>query len=61
MTSPKEYRDFALRCAKQATEARDEKLRAVLLETARLWMQVALRVERSWALNDDDLPLVKNP
>jgi hypothetical protein len=54
MTSPKEYRDFALECAKQATETKDEKLRAILLGTARLWMEAAMQVERSLALQDDD-------
>jgi hypothetical protein len=56
MTSPKEYRDFALECAKQATEIKDEKLRAILLGTARLWMETAMQVERSLALQDDDHP-----
>jgi hypothetical protein len=59
MTSPKEYRDFALECVQQAAETKNEKLRTVLLETARLWMETSLHAERSWALHDDDLPLVK--
>jgi hypothetical protein len=62
MTSPKEYRDFALECAKQATETKDEKLRAILLDTARLWMEAAMQVERSLTLQDDDDPVpVKEP
>jgi hypothetical protein len=54
MTSPKEYRQFAIECGKQAAETKDERLRAVLMETARLWMKTALKVERSWGLIDDD-------
>jgi hypothetical protein len=54
MTSPKEYRQFAIECGKQASATKDEKLRAILLETARVWMQAALRAERSYALTDDD-------
>ena len=47
MTSPKEYRQFALECGKQAAETHDERLREILNETARMWMRVALNVERS--------------
>jgi hypothetical protein len=42
MTSPKEYREFALECGKQAATTQDERLRKVLMNTARLWMQMAL-------------------
>jgi hypothetical protein len=54
MTSPKEYREFALECGKQAMATPDERLRKVLLGAARLWMETALEAERSWALMDDD-------
>jgi hypothetical protein len=54
MTSPKEYRQFAIECGKQAAATKDEKLRAILLETARVWMQAAFRAERSYVLTDDD-------
>ena len=53
MTSPKEYRDFAVECAKQAAETPDVRLRAILLETARVWTKAALHAERSWALQDE--------
>jgi hypothetical protein len=56
MTSPKEYRQFALDCGKQAAETNDERLREILNETARMWMRVALNVERSWALKSDEAP-----
>ena len=54
MTSPKEYRQFALECGKQAAETNDERLREILNETARMWMRVALNVERAWSLKADE-------
>lgn len=56
MTSAKEYRDLALECGKQAAETKDERLRSILMETARLWMEAALRVETAWALKDEEQP-----
>src|SRR5262245_9251333 len=56
MTSPKEYRRFALECGKRAAQTKDERLRKLLKDESRLWMEVALEVERSWALMDDDDP-----
>ena len=53
MLSPKEYRAFALECAKHAAETPDVRLRAILLEKARIWMEAALHAERSWALQDE--------
>jgi hypothetical protein len=41
MTSPKEYRENALECGKQALETTDERLRRILLGAARLWMDTA--------------------
>jgi len=61
VTSPKECRDFALECARQATETQDERLRGILLETARLWLDTALHLERSFALIDDEPPLLPRP
>jgi hypothetical protein len=61
MTSPKEYRDFALEIGKQAATTQDERLREVLTGMARVWMDIALQVDRSWALVDDEQPVtVKN-
>jgi hypothetical protein len=61
MTSPREYREFALECGKQAIATTDEQLRKVLLSAARLWMDTALQVEKSWTLMDDQEPVtVKN-
>ena len=56
MTSSKEYARFALECGKRAEQTKDERLRKLLTQEARLWMEVALEVERSWALMDDDDP-----
>ena len=60
VTSPKEYRAFALECARQAAATRDDRLRLILLETARLWIQTALHAERSFALSDEG-PSVPEP
>jgi hypothetical protein len=54
VSSPKEYRDFAIEIGKHVSATRDERLRETLLEMARLWIETALQVERSWALVDDD-------
>jgi hypothetical protein len=55
MTSPREYREFALECGKQAPDTTDEQIRRILLGAARLWMDAALEVERrSQALFGDD-------
>jgi hypothetical protein len=53
LSSPKEYREFALRCSREAAATSDLRLRAILLETARLWLEAALHVEKSWALSED--------
>jgi len=55
ITSPKEYRQFALECGKQAAETHDERLREILNETARTWTRIALNVERSWSLKNDEI------
>jgi hypothetical protein len=61
MTSAQEFRKFALECGKQAAATQDERLRKVLMGTARLWMDIALQIERSWALMNDEEPVtVKN-
>jgi hypothetical protein len=56
MTTPKEYRDRALECGKQAAKTQDEKLRGLLMFEARLWMETALELERSAAMQERDLP-----
>jgi hypothetical protein len=56
MTSPKEYRRFALECDEKAAQSKDEQLRKLLKDESRLWMEAALEVELSWALMDDDDP-----
>ena len=50
------YREIALECDKQAAEAKDERLRQLLRDTAQLWRQTALNVERWAALPDDSSP-----
>jgi hypothetical protein len=56
MTSPKEYRKFALECSKRAEQTKDERLRKLLKDESRLWMEAALEVERCWSLMDDGNP-----
>lgn len=58
MPSAKEFREFALRCMDWAEEARDERQRQVMRDLAAQWMRSAVRVERSIARLDDDVPLV---
>ena len=55
-SSPKEFREFALDCGKQAAETTNERLREVLLETARQWMEAAQHLEKSWVSEDDKPP-----
>jgi len=42
--------------SKQASAAKDERVRKVLMGAARLWMETALEVERSSGLVDEDEP-----
>jgi hypothetical protein len=58
MTSPKEFREFALECGKHAAETEDPRLRETLMQTARLWMETAQHLEKSFALEDHS-PLMK--
>jgi hypothetical protein len=53
MTSPKEYRRFALYAAKGCRT----KICDILLETARVWMQTAQIAEQAWGrAGDTSLP-----
>ena len=56
MTSPNEYRRFALECCEKAAQTKDEQLRKLLKDESRLWMEAALETELSWALMDDGDP-----
>ena len=60
MNSAKEFREFALECARHAAATNDERLRKSLLEMSKLWMQAALETERSIALVQDEPPLVSD-
>jgi hypothetical protein len=55
MSSPKEFREFAVECMRQAEESRDERQRQMLLDLAARWMRAAVQVERSI---DDDVSLI---
>lgn len=58
MSSPKEFRDFALKCMLWAEQAGDEKQRYLWLEMAAYWMRAAVQLERPIALLNDDVPLI---
>ena len=58
MCSPKEFRDFSLRCMRLADEARDAGGRQLLLEMAAYWMRAAVYLERPIVLLDSVVPLV---
>jgi hypothetical protein len=61
MSSPNQFREFALECMHRAEEARDQRQRQALLGMAARWMRAAVRVERSSIdLVDDDLPRLEN-
>jgi hypothetical protein len=55
-SSPKEFREFAAECLRWAAETKSERHRQILQEMAKTWMEAALEIERSWAL-EDNLPL----
>src|SRR5262245_62114827 len=56
--SPKDFRDFGLECIRWAEAARDERHRQVLVDLARQWMKAAVQMERSFALLDDESPVM---
>ena len=58
MSSPKEFRDFALRCMRWAEQAGDEKQRYLWLEMAAYWMRAAVALEKPIALVDDNVSLI---
>jgi hypothetical protein len=46
LPTPTEYRNFADECLGWANKVRSQERRNALLEFARTWMQMALRIER---------------
>jgi hypothetical protein len=46
LPTPAEYRNFADECLSWANKVRSQERRNTLLEIARTWMQMALRIEQ---------------
>jgi hypothetical protein len=54
MTTPAEYREFALDCMRLAEGAEDAGLRNLMTDLARVWMRTASKVEDDITLAGDD-------
>jgi hypothetical protein len=52
---PKECRLHAMRCAELAASAKTEQLRATLLELSQNWVKLAVSLELTKALLDEEL------
>jgi len=53
MTTPAEYRAFAVECLRWADEAKDASQRATYIELARVWMRTSLIVEDAATLTNN--------
>jgi hypothetical protein len=56
MTTPAEYRRFALECMREAERADDAAMRLSMAGLARVWMQVALELDQQAVPASDDDP-----
>jgi hypothetical protein len=54
MTSPAEYRELALKCMREADHADNATMRLTMLGLARIWMSVAVEMNKRVMLPDDD-------
>ena len=54
MTSPTDYREFALDCVRWAENASDSSQRQILHDMARHWLKIAIEVERAAPFVDDE-------
>lgn len=54
MTSPKDYREFALDCIRWARQTKNPTHRQVMLDLARTWARTAVIAEESLVLMEDD-------
>jgi uncharacterized membrane protein len=55
MTSPNDYRQFAMDCLRWADRTSNPVHKQIMHDLARTWMRTAVMVERSLALVDDDV------
>jgi hypothetical protein len=54
MTTPAEYRGFAVDCFRWAEQARDASQRETLTDIARLWKNIAVKMDQYVTLAGDD-------
>ena len=54
MTTPAEYRQFALECMREAEHADDAAMRLTMAGLARIWMQVAFELDKDAVLASDE-------
>jgi hypothetical protein len=54
MTTPAEYRGFAVDCFRWAEQANNASQRETLIDIARLWKNIALKMDRYVTLAGDD-------
>ena len=54
MSTPAEYREFALGCMREAECADSASMRLAMIDLARMWMRVALQMEQHVDLAGDD-------
>jgi len=52
-----EYREYALRCAEMAQDAKSPELKQTLIEISRTWWELATQVERMDAILTTDDPV----
>jgi hypothetical protein len=53
MTTPAEYREFALDCMRLAEGAEDAAMRDIMMGLARVWMRTSVEVEKYVTLAGD--------
>lgn len=54
MTTPAEYREFALDCMRWAEAEENAAMRAIMMGLARVWMRTSLEVDRYVTLAGDE-------
>ena len=59
MTTTTDYRDFACDCLRWTEQAKDASERDTLIGIARLWLNVATRLDRHIALADDGAVILR--
>jgi hypothetical protein len=60
-SDPKQCRLNAMRCAEMAANARTQQLKATLMELSQNWVKLAVSLERTQALLDEEIVDFKRP